>query len=133
MLDVMIEPTRTRGHAWSVALLFGLFLSLHLLLVHASHVQVDHSHNAEHPQPLDVTAVIIAHSFDLTHGVQACPVPDLIAPRIQWLSDLLPAIAWFATALVALGVLLRRTTRVWESPIRPPGPARQALLQRFTL
>lgn len=133
MVAVMFRPTRTGGQARGVHFLCGLLLTLYLLLLHADHFQTNQQHIADHAE-LPGQALALDTLSSGPHQIALdCPVPNLLAPRCELLPDAVSGVPWIDTLLVALIVRVRSNPIDWGNLPRPPGPARQALLQRFTL
>jgi hypothetical protein len=132
------SPHRSQLHHLGV-LAGGLFVLLHLLLVHPMHlagspaqhaVGSRHEHSMRPVIQLTEATVSIVDVNTATHEM-ACAAPVWINNRLQVLPGILP----FALAAVLVTVLLNAGWRQllrFEVPI-PDGPGRQALLQCLRL
>jgi hypothetical protein len=134
------RPSSHRSHLHHLGVLAGgLFVLLHLLLVHPMHLaglQAQHAADSRHEhsmrpviQPMQATVSIVAVNT-ATHEM-ACAAPVWIINRLQVLLDILPV----AIAAVLVSVLLNAgwpQLLRFEVPI-PDGPGRQALLQCLRL
>lgn len=124
---------RTRRMSTGARALCSVILGLFLVTVHAPHFPVPEAHVA---MAMGTVDRVIAAALPGDHSEPMdCPFPDLVPPQISALLDLPMLGAWFTTvvplALLALYVVYSHSTPA-RFP-RPPGPTRQAVLQRFTL
>lgn len=124
---------RTRRVSTGARVLCCIFLGLFLVTVHAPHFSVPQSHVAIGMEAVDY-GLPHSHGSEQTEAMD-CPFPDLITPQTTILSDFPVLAGWFTTivpsVLLELDVAYARVSPA-QCP-RPPGPTRQAVLQRFTL
>lgn len=117
----------------ALALVSVLVVILHLLMAHTTHVQTGQQHPADHASQMSRPLDQALHSWGQLGFKLDCPIPNLLTPRVESLPALISMILWLTSALILLSALYLRAVAARESLPRPPGPTRQAFLQRFTL
>lgn len=120
----------------AVTVLCAAFLTFYIITVHAQHVltpdpgldsQFLQPHAAQRPGDYgpDVQA-------GMGMGGMDCPLPSMLTPRVDGMPAVVSIPAWWLPVL-AIAAVQPRSEPI-EAPLpRPPGPTRQALLQRFLL
>jgi hypothetical protein len=136
MMDVrrMIRNIqRARRVSTGTRMLCSVVLGLFLVTVHAPHLSEPQAHMAM--GDIDHVLAPTSHGEQEQSEAIDCPFPDLVPPQISALFDQPVLGVWF-TAMLPLALLASYVVCSHSSPARfprPPGPTRQAVLQRFTL
>ncbi|RIK37800.1 MAG: hypothetical protein DCC58_17495 [Chloroflexi bacterium] len=127
------EGLRQTTVRWSIVCLV-LLLVTHPLAVHARHLLQPHTEAravsaqvTHHPAPVDPQALGIRD----TAGATDCPLPTAAPRPLELLAMAAPETGSIADP-VQLDAVRVEGCRAAALP-RPPGPTRQALLQRFRL
>jgi hypothetical protein len=124
---------RTGERSTGARALCSIVLGLFLVTVHAPHFSAPEAHVAMAMGAVD-HAIVWALPGEHADAMD-CPFPDLVSPQINSLVDQPMLDAGFITVL-PLALSVSSAVYSNSSPARcprPPGPTRQAVLQRFTL
>lgn len=126
---------RARRVSTGTRVLCSVVLGLFLVTVHAPHLSEPQAHTAMAMGDIDHVLASTSHGEQEQSEAIDCPFPNLVPPQISALFDQPMLGVWFITVL-PLELLASYVVCSHSSPARfprPPGPTRQAVLQRFTL